>query len=92
MRFKSFIKLPAYKRFSFEPRYYDPIKEEVEKRERLIKGSFRKNDTEGTKNRISDAFQSRQRENKKPVFIQAFIAIILLVVTVIALANIDKWL
>ena len=93
MRLKSFVKLPAYKRFTFEPRYYDPVKEEVESRERLIKGSFqRKNDSEGAKHRISDAFQSRQRESKKPVIIQAFIAVILLGIMVVALLNIDKWL
>lgn len=89
MRFK----LPKYKRFDFEPRYYDPVKEEVEKRERLIKGAFRREQqAEGAKNRISDAFQKRQRESKKPVMIQAGIVIVLLGIMAYVLMNLEKWL
>lgn len=92
MKMKSFVKLPKYKRFTFEPRYYDPVKEEVENRERLIKGAFgKKQKAENTKHRISDAFQSRQRESKKPVMMQAFIAFLLLALMGIVLMNIDKW-
>lgn len=32
MKFPSFIKVQKYKRFEIEPRYYDPIKEEIEER------------------------------------------------------------
>ncbi len=34
---KSIFKLPKYKQFNYEPRYYDPIKEEREERIRQIK-------------------------------------------------------
>lgn len=37
MRFPSFIKLPRHRRFEITPRYYDPIKEEIEERTRRIK-------------------------------------------------------
>jgi hypothetical protein len=37
MRFPSLIRLSKNKRFSFEPRYYDPIKEEIEERTEKIK-------------------------------------------------------
>lgn len=101
MRLKSFVKLPKYKRFTFEPRYYDPVKEEIENRERLIKSAYQRKhklgdqkeyNTEVAKHRISDAFQSRQREGQKSVMIQVFIAVILLAITAVALLNIDKWL
>lgn len=32
MKFPSLVKLPKYNKFNFEPRYYDPVKEEVEMR------------------------------------------------------------
>ncbi|WP_320054202.1 hypothetical protein [uncultured Acetobacteroides sp.] len=31
-----FFKLPKYRTFSYKPRYYDPIKDEVQERKRLI--------------------------------------------------------
>ncbi len=36
MKIPSLIKIPNHQRFYIKPRYYDPIKEEVENRERLI--------------------------------------------------------
>ena len=37
MKFPSLIRLPRNRKFGIEPRYYDPIKEEIEERTRLIK-------------------------------------------------------
>jgi hypothetical protein len=37
MKFPSLIRLPRNKRFEVSPRYYDPIKEEIEERTRRIK-------------------------------------------------------
>ena len=37
MKFPSLIRLPRNRRFAIEPRYYDPIKEEIEERTRRIK-------------------------------------------------------
>jgi len=90
MKFRSFVKLPRYKRFNFEPRYYDPIKEEVEKKERLAKGIHKNaSKAEATKHRISDAFHARQRESQKPVYRQALIAIAITVILVISLYLVD---
>ncbi len=36
MKIPSLVKLPNHQRFYIKPRYYDPIKEEVEHRERLL--------------------------------------------------------
>ena len=33
MKFPSLIKIPRHQRFHLKPRYYDPIKEDVENRE-----------------------------------------------------------
>lgn len=37
MRFQFLFKLPKYKRFNFEPRHYDPAKEEMEERKARIR-------------------------------------------------------
>ena len=37
MRFPSLIRLPRNRRFGIEPRYYDPVKEEIEERTRRIR-------------------------------------------------------
>lgn len=37
MKFPSFTRLPKYKRFHYEPRYYDPIKEDIEHRTARIR-------------------------------------------------------
>lgn len=37
MRFPSLIRLPRNKQFGLAPRYYDPIKEEIEERTRKIR-------------------------------------------------------
>ena len=37
MKVPSIVRLPKYKRFDYEPRHYDPIKEEIEERTYRIK-------------------------------------------------------
>ncbi len=37
MRFPSLFRLPKYQQFQIKPRYYDPIKEEIEERTERIK-------------------------------------------------------
>lgn len=37
MRFPSFIRLPKARRFDFEPRFYDPIREEIAERTMRIR-------------------------------------------------------
>lgn len=37
MKFPSFVRLPRNTRFTIEPRYYDPVKEEIEERTARIK-------------------------------------------------------
>ncbi len=39
-KFPSLIRLPKHKRFNFEPRYYDPIKEDIENRIAQIKSEM----------------------------------------------------
>jgi hypothetical protein len=45
MKFPSLVKLPRNRKFNIEPRYYDPIKEEIEERTARIKSEL-ESDTE----------------------------------------------
>lgn len=47
MKFPSLIRLPRNKRFEIEPRYYDPIKEEIEERTRRIKQEMEGGQSDG---------------------------------------------
>ena len=40
MKFPSLVKLPKYNKFNFEPRYYDPVKEEIEMRTKNMKAEL----------------------------------------------------
>jgi hypothetical protein len=72
MKFLSvFTKAPKHQRFNYTPRFYDPLKEEMEERESRIKleiarekGETTTEDLTGHRRRISGAFQAaRKRSN-----------------------------
>ena len=61
-----FTKTPRHKRFSYMPRYYDPIEEEVREREERIRRELdlRKNEQQDAgdyRQRISGSFQASRR-------------------------------
>jgi hypothetical protein len=66
-----FTKAPKHQRFNYTPRFYDPLKEEMEERESRIrleiargKGEVTPEDLTGHHRRISGAFQTaRKRSN-----------------------------
>ena len=61
MKLPSLVRVPKYKRFNFEPRHYDPVKEEIKNRTERIKSEL-KSSTDGkidefaVRQRISEAF------------------------------------
>lgn len=69
MKFPSLLKTPANKRFSIEPRYYDPIKEDIENRTDRIKKMLEAREAEeasGHTSRIQGSFSrySQHRNTK----------------------------
>jgi hypothetical protein len=65
MKIPSLIKIPNHQRFHIKPRYYDPVKEDVENRERIIIAEINAEKKKGAYvpgTRISQAFK---RENSK---------------------------
>ena len=61
MKLPSLVRVPKYKRFNFEPRHYDPLKEEIKNRTERIKNELKssadgKIDEFAVRQRISEAF------------------------------------
>ena len=75
MKFPSFIRLPRNKRFGIDPRYYDPIKEEIEERTSAIKREMEGEANESTPGRIS--FARKTSAVPQTSFIQMGIAALL---------------
>lgn len=80
MKIPSLIRLPKNKRFSFEPRHYDPIKEDIENRIAQIKSEMNSEEEEPFQSTISGAFRrSTERSDKsRPALLQLIIFTILL--------------
>src|SRR5210317_2481265 len=78
MKLPSLTRLPKNKRFNFQPRYYDPIKEEIEERTSRIRKEIGDSD-EYYREHISSAFRRRARTEKTSGILQ-FIFIISFVV------------
>ncbi len=65
MRLPTLTRLPKNKRFNFQPRYYDPIKEELQERTSRIKSELNQSTSASYRENISVAFRRRKRADKK---------------------------
>ncbi len=77
MKFPSFIKVPRNKRFNIEPRYYDPIKEEIEERTMRIKQELEGKSDSGTSSGTRITFERRTSPAPSSSLMQLGIAAIL---------------
>jgi hypothetical protein len=82
MKLPTLTGLPKYRRFTFEPRYYDPIKEEVKIKEnsarRMLHGADIEQNAENMrlmKDRIAGSFKRKSSDSKRSFLIQAVIAV-----------------
>ncbi len=70
MKFVSlFTKAPSHQRFSYNPRFYDPKKEEMEERENRIKSEIARErgetlDSDSHRSRIAGSFHAARRRSK----------------------------
>lgn len=81
MRLPTLTRLPNYKRFNFEPRYYDPVKEDIEERTSRIEQEISQL-TEGHTNRsssIAGAFSSRRANDTKNANLLQMVILIFLI-------------
>ncbi|MEO9802560.1 MAG: hypothetical protein ABJF04_04895 [Reichenbachiella sp.] len=75
MKFPSLIRTNKFSQFHYEPRYYDPIKEEIEgklKAARTNKG--KQSLSGGHASSISAAFRKRERKSSQTSIVQMLIA------------------
>lgn len=70
MKFPSLFRTPAHKRFHFEPRYYDPVKEDIARRTARIKQEFSGDKNSNYRANISHAFARKSRQSNKSGLIQ----------------------
>jgi len=87
MKFPSLIRLPRNKRFNFEPRYYDPIKEDIENRIAQIKNELNQADDDLYRSGLVGAF-NRNRESK----VKAAPALLQLIIFTVLLGGSVGWL
>jgi uncharacterized membrane protein YccC len=72
MKIPSLMRVPKYKRFNFEPRHYDPLKEEIKNRTETIRQQLNKEHSgehseDAVKQRISQAFVRDKRKSSAGV-------------------------
>jgi len=84
MKFPSIVRLPRYKSFSYSPRHYDPIREEIAertsriKRELEVAGEIESAGVEDGKAYSSTInFRRKERSNNKATLLQLAIAAVL---------------
>ncbi len=78
MKFPSLSRIPRHKRFNFEPRYYDPIKEDIQNRTARAKVELKYAESEAYRQHIKSAYSTRARRDKSSNFMQLLLILILL--------------
>lgn len=79
MKFPSLTRLPNHKRFNYEPRYYDPVKEDIEVRTSRIKQEVSQlaEDHTHLRSNIAGSFSKRANHTKNANILQLVIIIFL---------------
>jgi len=79
MKLPSIINIPAYQRFKYEPRFYDPIKDDIDGRRKRIRRQIEGERRRGTNSssRIEGSFARRVPHAGKSSFLRLTIAAIL---------------
>ena len=80
MKIPSLTRIPGHRHFQFEPRYYDPVKEDVSERTKRINAELKQENSGDYKHNISEAFKRRAYSERKDginqwIFIVFFAAI-----------------
>lgn len=78
MKIPSLTKIPSHQKFKYEPRFYDPVKEEIAERTKRIRSRMGEHSTEsGYRTTIRHAFQRRSKENQQSNVTQLLIIMLL---------------
>lgn len=80
MKFPSLIRTSKFSQFHYEPRYYDPIKEEIEGKLKAARANQNNpSDSTSYTSSISAAFRKRERKSSQASVVQMLIAAAMLV-------------
>lgn len=79
MKIPSLTKIPQHQKFSYAPRFYDPIKEDIEQRTERIRKEMGRNPTSSYQSSFQHAFGRRSSENRKSNITQLVIIMLLMV-------------
>lgn len=85
MKFPSISRLPNHRRFNFEARYYDPVKEDIKNRTERIRTEVDVEANKSHREHIREAFNRRDRANRKADFMQ------LLLITIMVGSAVGWW-
>jgi hypothetical protein len=79
MKIPSLTKLPKNKRFYIQPRYYDPVKEDIENRVSRIKAELKlpENDHYSFSSKLSGVFERRRTQSQQSNVLQMVIFLLL---------------
>ncbi|EMR01275.1 hypothetical protein [Cesiribacter andamanensis] len=80
MKIPSLVRLPKYNKFTYEPRYYDPVKEEVTERAERIRREVEAQPSEELRGRLQAEWkqaQSRQETQAKQSSVSQLIFVVL---------------
>lgn len=79
MKFPSILKIPNYQRFNYEPRYYDPIKEDIDERRKKIRRRLDadKGRKQSSRSKIEGSFTRRAQREENAGFIRLIVAALL---------------
>jgi hypothetical protein len=81
MKLPSIIKIPSYQRFHYEPRHYDPIKDDIDERRRRIRRSLdaERGKAEGytSRGRLEGSFRRRKVADDNSGFLRLIIGAVL---------------
>jgi len=80
MRFPSLFRTPRHQQFHIEPRYYDPVKEEIKERTERIKQEMSGNYEGGSLGKISFKRKSAKKMPSSSL-LQLSIAVVLIALT-----------
>ena len=80
MKLPSIIKIPSYQRFNYEPRHYDPVKDDIDERRRRIRRSLDADRQVGeysSRTRLQGSFRRRKVAEDNSGFIRLIIGAML---------------
>ena len=78
MKFPQFIRVAKYKRFHITPRYYDPVKEDIEMRTQKIKNELYNSKLGNYQSHIRGSFERKVTRESNTGFLRLIIFLVII--------------